>query len=427
MNSLIRFAATAVLLTSSLIPAASAAAADVRIVSEGDGWRLTVDGRPFVLKGIGAGRAVGKHGTDFFRLAKEAGANAVRTWGAEQGTRDYFDRAWRHGLYVAAGVWIDAADPDVGKSYLYEEAFTDRQTKMVLDYVEAHKDHPAILFWIIGSEALTHTEGEAEKLGLSSYLDGLAKRVKRLDPAHPVLYAAASPGEFPWLRDLAPNLDAIGINVYGSVGGAHGAWKEMKMARPYIVTEYAPWPPGDRPKDKFDLPIEARAQEKARRYRAHASEIERFRGATLGGFAFHLGDTSQNSLTWWNVNQGPLKTESFYAIREAYTGQPAPDLPRLKTIRIEPDQTAPGATVAVTAAVDPERPAPAECRFFVSTANIRTFEHDANKRVATTVKPTGFCAADIQAPADPGLYRVYVEISDGAGNGATMNRTLAVE
>jgi len=59
---------------------------NVRIVKDDSKWVLLVDGRPFYIKGAGCGVYKGKNGEDYLLLAKELGANAVRTWGIDQGT-----------------------------------------------------------------------------------------------------------------------------------------------------------------------------------------------------------------------------------------------------------------------------------------------------------------------------------------------------
>ena len=61
--------------------------------------------------------------------------------------------------------------------------------------------------------------------------------------------------------------------------------------------------------------------EKAFRYQYLLEETDRFRGYCLGTFVFYLGDTTQESLTWWNLTVGPFKRESYYVIKKHYTGQ----------------------------------------------------------------------------------------------------------
>ncbi len=67
-------------------------------------WELVVNGKPFRLKGAGVSRISGKfEKADFLKLAKELGANTVRTWGIDQGTLEYLNKAQEYGLYVNAG------------------------------------------------------------------------------------------------------------------------------------------------------------------------------------------------------------------------------------------------------------------------------------------------------------------------------------
>ena len=58
----------------------------VKIEGTKGNWILTVNGKPLALKGVGVGRAMGREGkVDYLKLAKDMGANVVRTWGIDQG------------------------------------------------------------------------------------------------------------------------------------------------------------------------------------------------------------------------------------------------------------------------------------------------------------------------------------------------------
>ena len=90
----------------------------VKVVHGVGGYKLVVNGQPFYVQGAGVGEMSGKKGENYLVLAKELGANAVRTWGTDQGTKKYLDEANRLGLYVDAGIWINFVDAKQGISYL---------------------------------------------------------------------------------------------------------------------------------------------------------------------------------------------------------------------------------------------------------------------------------------------------------------------
>ncbi len=72
----------------------------VQVKTINSGYELFVNNAPFYIKGVGAGEAFGKKGENYLALAKELGANVVRTWGTDQGTQKYLDEAHRQGLLV---------------------------------------------------------------------------------------------------------------------------------------------------------------------------------------------------------------------------------------------------------------------------------------------------------------------------------------
>ena len=56
-------------------------------------WYLEVNGKPFILKGVGCSRIKGKSGVHYLHIAKQLGANTVRTWGIDKGNKEYLDAA----------------------------------------------------------------------------------------------------------------------------------------------------------------------------------------------------------------------------------------------------------------------------------------------------------------------------------------------
>src|SRR3989338_1377984 len=119
----------------------------VKITGKRGSWVLTVNGKPFYIKGVGCGLASGKGGEDYLKLAKEIGANAVRTWGADQGTQAYFDTALKYGLMVDAGIWLDYVSDKKETSYIDDKEYKEKKINEIIEYVNKFKDHPALLMW----------------------------------------------------------------------------------------------------------------------------------------------------------------------------------------------------------------------------------------------------------------------------------------
>ena len=121
-------------------PAAEADAVPVELRQTEEGWQLLRDGEPYFIRGAG--------GDGSLEQLAAAGANSVRTWGAE-GVGELLDEAHALGLTVAVGIWLgherhgfDYNDP----SQVAAQLQAARET--VLRY----KDHPAVLLWGLGKD-----------------------------------------------------------------------------------------------------------------------------------------------------------------------------------------------------------------------------------------------------------------------------------
>lgn len=399
----------------------------VRVVGERGAWSLEVNGRPFEIRGVGCGVAIGKKGEDFLLMARDMGVNCVRTWGTDQGTHAYLDRAHQLGLLVDAGIWINWEDPKIGMTYLKDNRHLRARRKEALDYVRRFKNHPAVLMWNVGNEAFFHSKSDEEKAAMSVWLEELVRDIKRIDPNHPVMTTEADAGALAYLRRI-PSLDLIGVNTYGSVRSVHGRWEKLGFECPYVITEYGPTLPSDSQKDENGQPIELRDADKAKIYANLTSQIREFRGACLGGFVFHLGDTTQESLSWWNLNQSDAKRESYWKMRELYTGDKVPvPLPRVQSLQLSRTTLAPDEPFDAQIVLRDRGQGSLKFWFEMSTSQQNVLQHYVNQRIdpRATWLPSG--TARLIAPSKEGIYRVYAFVRDEKGSLSSLNRTIRVE
>lgn len=400
----------------------------VKITGKRGSWVLTVNGKPFYIKGVGCGLATGKGGEDYLKLAKETGANTLRTWGTDQGTEAYFEAALKYGLMVDAGIWLDYVSDKKEISYIDAREYKEKKINEIIEYVNKFKDHPALLMWNVGNEAIFFTKSEQERVALSKFLEEMVQLVHKLDPNHPVIYASADVSDMPYIEKYVPSLDAFGMNIYGSIRVAHTKWYKSSLNIPYIVTEYGPLGPWSVQKDRNGVSTDQPDQAKAAVYRNMTNEIINFKGYNLGGFAFHLGETSQESLTWWNLNYKMFKRASFWEIYKIYTGgKPSNKPPRIARFNLSKiDKITPGEVIDITAEALDNDSNPLDYTFAVSTAREGILQYYVNEEM-----PAKFTCEGIDfkmtAPAEKGLYRVYVFVNDGYGNVATANRSIKVE
>ncbi len=399
----------------------------VKVVQSSAGYALLVNDQAFYIQGAGVGEMIGKNGENYLALAKELGANAVRTWGTDQGTQKYLDEAHRLGLYVDAGIWINNADAKQGFSYLAGgEAYRRKKEKETLDYVRHFKNHPAVLAWNIGNECIFFTKDPAEREALCRFLEELVKKVKKTDPNHPVMYTSVNSLDLPYLKKYVPSLEIIGMNVYGSVIGSQSGWEALNFGKPYLITEFGPLGPWDLPKDKHGKMLEQDDVSKAQQYRNHWSLIKERAGKNLGGFVFHIGETTQESLTQWNINDHLYKKEPFVVMQKQFGGGDGSDhAPKIRAFSV-PDAVAPGASFEAELAAQDLEGSPLSYEFTASTAVQDVLQYYVNVPLPLEMTVTG-PRATLRAPVEPGVYRLYGFARDATGHSASASRTLKVE
>lgn len=400
----------------------------VKVVGQKASWTLEVNGKPFYIKGVGLGEMTGKGGEDYLKMAQELGANAVRTWGTDQGTQEYFDTALKYGLMVDAGVWINYSKKNTVYTYIGDNAYKQNKRQEITDYVNKFKNHPALLMWNIGNEAIFFTKDEDERAALSEFLEEMVKMVHKLDPNHPVIYTSADFTDLPYIQKYVPSLDIFGMNIYGSIRSSHIKWDKSGLEIPYVVTEYGPHGPWDVPKDANGASQEEPEQGKAAIYRNMTHDIMGFKGYNLGAFVFHLGETTQESMTWWNLNYKLLKKASFWEIYKIYTASKPSNLaPRIVALKLSKVRhISPEEIVDITAEAADSDSNPLDYSFIVSTAQEGILQYYVNQEVPVKFINEG-TKFKMTAPSGKGVYRLYLIVNDGYGNVATANRSFKVE
>ena len=399
---------------------------NVRVVKKGEKWSLLVDGHSFYIKGAGCGIHKGTGGEDYLLLAQQLGANTVRTWGIDQGTKEYLDTALKYGLRVCAGIWIDYATSENNVSFI-KGPYKEKKEKEILEYVEKFKRHPAVLIWGVGNECIYFTESEEEKVALCKFIDQLAQKIHQIDPYHPVMYASSNFVELKYIKEYIPSIDIVGMNVYPSLRVCHGVWEKLEVNKPYILTEFGPPIYTQCSRDENGLSFELNDKQKAIYYREIINQMYEFRGYNLGGFVFHLGETTQESMTWWNINFSSYKKCPYWMVYKLYTGKTPENLPPvIKYMRLNSSRVKRGEFFEMSfLASDPEGD-PLHYEYKISTAKEGVLKYYVNRFLDTVIMKEG-SVIKIQAPHKKGVYRVYLFVYDDKGNVASVNRSISVE
>merc|ERR1711988_1972257 len=232
------------------------------------------------------------------KLMQEAGINVLRTYGT-LADRSVLDALWARGIWVVPTVYAwGGSDPSV-----------------VIDAVNAVKDHPAILMWSIGNEwNYNGIYVHLSKWDSVHKLNQAAQLIKENDNEHPV---ASIYGEVPETEiiNAMPNVDVWGINSYRGI--SHGG-----LFNDYVWRTNKPMFMGEYGADAFNALVNAEDQGA----QAHATKgltreiVERSSatgGDVLGGFLFEFNDE------WWKDGAGSNWAHDVGGI--APGGGPYPD------------------------------------------------------------------------------------------------------
>ncbi len=217
------------------------------------GRQLLVNGQPFVVNGLSYGPiSIGEDWRGALRdrpdrylvdfpLIAATGANTVRIYTSFL-TTAMLDAAWANGLFVIPTFPVDPLQVTcpTGRDFI-----TDRFRDMVNQW----KNHPAILFWLVGNEVNVNL-GTANLCGdWYPALDAMAQaaHVAEGPSFHPVGTANADTGFSdicqPGCSDdtTLPNVDLWGVQIYRgcSFGTAFAEYAaKADCSRPLVVTEF---------------------------------------------------------------------------------------------------------------------------------------------------------------------------------------------
>jgi hypothetical protein len=412
-----------ILLVSSTL---SAQPVKVDIQKTGAGFQLLRGGKPYFIKGAG--------GISFLNEAKDAGANSVRTWHFAD-KENLLDEAHRLGLSVCLGFWVrperQGMDYNDGKAV---NAQFERFKEAVLKF----KDHPALLCWAIGNEV----DLNYRNTKVWNAIQDLAKMIHELDKNHPTatVIAGIKRDVVSEIKTKCPDIDFLGINVYGDIENVPRKVREFGWEKPYFIGEWSSTGHWEVPKTKWSAPIEQSSTERAKLARArYANSIAKDSAMCLGGYVFIWGQKQERTPTWYGVfTESKEKTEMVEVMTEFWTGnKPSNTAPKILSFKIN-DQTpldnitlAPRQpAIAAFAASDPENDAlQIRWEFLPESADLK----EGGDRESRPETLNGLIQNETQskmtflAPEKEGAYRLFLYVSDGKGAVAAQNIPFFVQ
>jgi hypothetical protein len=392
---------------------------------EGDpsaGWRLVRNGVAFTIRGAG--------GPGSLEALAACGGNAIRTWGVEDvekrvdGER-MIDRAHALGIAVTVGLWL--GHERHGFDW-HDPAALGRQRQMVERAVIAYRDHPAVLSWGLGNEM----EGVGDNPVIWREVNQLARRIKELDPHHPVMTVVAnvSPAKLAAIKAHAADIDILGINAYAGVAEMAARLRAEHWTKPYCITEFGLPGPWESPVTAWKAPIEPSGAVKAEATAVAQAAIMADAGHCLGSYAFLWGQKQEATSSWFGMFLPTgEKTARVDVMARAWTGSwPTNRAPVLEAadVPFAGGELAGGGLREVRVRYgDPEHD-PLSFQWEVREESSDRREGGDAERPPPAV-PDAIVRADdrgfaeVRMPSKPGAYRLFVTVTDGHGSGAVDN------
>ncbi|AKO06663.1 hypothetical protein ACQR5T_03340 [Xanthomonas oryzae pv. oryzicola] len=303
-------------------------AAQVRIAQGADGYRLLVDGAPFVIKAAGLGNGS-------METLDARGGNALRTLHVDadpQRQRALLDRAQRNGLKVAVG--IEVGNQRHGFDY-DDAAAVKQQLQRILAQVRQSAAHPAVLLWVVGN-ALNLDDSNPK---VWNAVGEIAEAIHAVNPDHPVtaMLAGFDKQLINQRKTRAPALDLVAVQLSGDIAALPQKLRDSEWRGPYVVTEWGPTGHRESPTTTWGVPIEDDRTHKALllqpRYRSDIASDTR---QGLGSFVLLWGDRQERTPTWYGLFLPPGEvTSSVDTLQLLWTGQwPATRAPAVSALTL---------------------------------------------------------------------------------------------
>lgn len=397
-----------------------------------DRWTLKVDGQPFDIKGATFGYNNDPENYDhYFKDLKFLGVNTIRTWGVDENTKKLLDTAHKDGIKVMLGIWMRHGRPgreaDDSFDYINDNAGKEAMFNDAIAIVEEYKNHPAVLTWGIGNEVYLNIATDAEKLAYSILLERICKEIKRLDSNHPVTSVEAWTFGLDWWQKHVPSIDIYGLNSYGP--GANLLEDELKkrgIDKPYVLTEFNIIGEWDIKPDVNGVIPEPTDKEKYTAIVNGYQEWIKPKASCLGVYVFHYANNDDFGAIWLLSHFQGLTRPTYWAIREAYTGEkPVNHIPAISKIGFTDEIYQSGSWGQINLEVRDVENENLDISFYY---NQRT---GSRKRRDQLVQLNSRGSLDsgyeIQLPQEYGGIKVYVMAKDQYNNVGIASTSILVE
>lgn len=294
----------------------------VSITGSESAFNLLKEGQPFSIRGAAGNPA-------YLRELALAGGNCLRVYDT-LGLGQVLDSAAHYGIVIIA-------DLPLPKSryldFYRDEQKVEAQLNAYRSVVRRHKDHPALLMWMLGNE-LDFPYKPNYAPFYRAYND-LLYMIKRVDGQRPVATALTNfqRRTISNIRLKIPDLDVLGINTFGKLKTLEQDMADFKWMwnGPYFISEWSINGYWEVPKTAWGAPVEDAGWKKeeellSRYYNEMPTEDPR----CLGSCFFYWGQKHEQTSTWFNTFTENGQPTSLYSgltriFNDSVPYPPAPD------------------------------------------------------------------------------------------------------
>ena len=404
----------------------------VELRETGGQYQILVDGEPFYIEGAGL---------EFGSIEKlaENGANSFRTWRTDNGRdtgKEVLDKAHEHGLLVTMGIEVAREREGEGRGYFGfdydDEAAIAEQLERIRAEVMLYKDHPALLIWSIGNEL---------NLGATNpkvwdAVNEISEMIHEIDPNHltTTTLAGINPDLANDVKERAPDLDLISIQMYADIVNLPRYLEEMDWDGPYMVTEWGATGHWEVNTTEWGAPIENHSSSKADFYMSRFEEaIDSQRAQCVGSYVFLWGQKQERTPTWYGMFLPTgEETEPVDVMHYIWNDTwPENRSPRLESATLDGktayDNVYLKAGRTYSAAVSSTDPDEDELQYVWEIRRESTEvseggdDEEIPEEVSGRINDPSMPAIEVTAPDEPGAYRIFVYVYDGQGRAAHAN------
>ena len=403
----------------------------VEVVQVASGYQLQRNGRPYWIKGAGMN-------VSEVEIFASHGGNSLRTWstGGDAATgRKFLDEAAKYGVTVA--LCLDLGRERHGFDYNDEEAVA-KQLEFARGEVLKYKDHPALLFWIIGNE-LNHGYTNPR---VFNAVNEISKMIHAEDGYHPTTTALTgfSAELLADAESRAADLDFLSFQLYAGIDQLPHKIKEVGYTKPFMITEWGATGHWEVSKTAWGAPIEMNSSEKADHFLARYEKvIAAHSNQIVGSYVFLFGQKQERTPTWYGMLlEDGSRTEAMDVMHYIWNGQwPAQRAPHVREMLLDAKRADQSVVLdagrryqARLDAVDPDE-GELTYQWMVMHESEAT-EQGGDPEVIPETVAIEIVAEDngnimLTAPEKPGAYRLFGHVYDDSGLAGHANIPFLVE